>query len=291
MSRLNDEHEDMNLLKRIWAVTWRVALFIAGWGLLSAAFILPLANKFATPGRPLPVEFQLYIECVSLVTILLAAWGMLRFIDRRPFLSLGFTPRHAVRDSIIGLLIGLGMMTTCIAILYFCGWARPESGVGFSAFALALPAFAMIANTITQEVMVRGYVQQTIQSRFGLLSGVIASALFFLGLHLGAIQGAILPMISLFAAGVLLGTAYAVTGNLWLPIALHFGWNFLQGPVLGQLVSGQSLGAGWKLFQLVGPPLMTGGTFGVEGGLIAIIITILGTPLVLLIYRTHREAT
>ena len=39
-------------------------------------------------------------------------------------------------------------------------------------------------------------------------------------------------MMSIFAAGILLGAAYAVTGNLWLPIALHFGWtaaNFQHG--------------------------------------------------------------
>jgi membrane protease YdiL (CAAX protease family) len=158
--------------------------------------------------------------------------------------------------------------------------------------ALTLAAFAMIANTVTQEVIVRGYVQQPIRRQFGVLSGVIISALFFLVLHLGAIQGAILPAISLFAAGILLGTAYAASGNLWLPIALHFGWNFLQGPVLGETVSGQSLGAGWRLFRLAGPPLMTGSKFGVEGGLIAIVITILGTPIVFFAFRTRcRSAT
>jgi hypothetical protein len=77
---------------------------------------------------------------------------------------------------------------------------------------------------------------------------------------------------------------------LWLPIALHFGWNVLQGPVLGQAVSGQVIAAGSQLFQIAGPPLMTGGKFGIEGGLIAIAITILGTPLLLLIYRARSPA-
>jgi len=174
--------------------------------------------------------------------------------------------------------------------LYFSGWATPDATAAFSGSALTLAALAMIANTVTQEVMVRGYVQQTIQRQFGVLRGVITSALFFLVLHLGAIQSAILPAISLFAAGILLGTAYAVSGNLWLPIALHFGWNFLQGPVLGETVSGQSIDAGWRLFRLAGPPMMTGGKFGVEGGLIAIIITILGTPVVLHAYRNRSRS-
>ena len=275
----------MQLLMRVWSVTWRLLVFFVIWALLLTPLTIPVIEKFAPPGGVARLWLQPYIEIVSLISILIAASLMLRFIDRRPFLSLGFAPRHALRDSAIGLVIGLGMMTACIAVLYFCGWAIPEAASGFLGSVLAVAALATIANTAMQEVLVRGYVQQTIQKEFGVLTGVVFSALLFLVLHLGAIEGAILPMISLFAAGILLGTAYAVTENLWLPIALHFGWNFLQGPVLGETVSGRANHAGWRLFHLTGPPLMTGGKFGVEGGLIAVIITILGTPIVLLAFR------
>jgi membrane protease YdiL (CAAX protease family) len=279
----------MQLLKRVWTVTWRIVVFLVLWTILCAPLIIPVVNRFAPQGGPTPAGLRLYIELVSVAAILLAAWLMVRFVDRRPFISLGFAPRLAVRDIAVGLIIGLGMMAACIAVLSVCGWARAEATAAFSASLFAIAALAMIANTFTQEIMVRGYMQQTIQSDFGRLSGVLVSALLFLALHLGAIRGEILPAISIFAAGVLLGTAYAVTGNLWLPIALHFGWNFLQGPVLGQNVSGQSLDAGWRLFRVGGPPLMTGGRFGIEGGLVAIIVTILGTPLVVLLFNTRRQ--
>jgi membrane protease YdiL (CAAX protease family) len=90
----------------------------------------------------------------------------------------------------------------------------------------------------------------------------------------------------LFAAGILLGVAYAVTHNLWLPIALHFGWNFLQGPVLGLTVSGQSVDSGWRVFRLAGPDLFTGGAFGLEGGLVATATTVLGIMTLLLLLRS-----
>ena len=63
----------------------------------------------------------------------------------------------------------------------------------------------------------------------------------------------------------------------------------VQGPVLGQAVSGQLIAAGSQLFHIAGPPLMTGGKFDIEGGFIAIAITILGTP-ILLIYRGRSPA-
>lgn len=275
----------MRTLKLAWAATWRIVILLVTWAALTSGLVLPVLSKYSVRGAPLSPVLRVYVESVSLLTLLLATWLMLRFIDHRPFRSLGFALRYALRDTVGGLTIGVGMMVACIAVLYAGNWAHPVANATFAASALGLAAIAMVANTITQEVMVRGYVQQTIQLRFGAVNGIIFSALFFLLLHLGAIRGAILPMVSLFAAGILLGTAYVASGNLWLPIALHFGWNFLQGPVLGEKVSGQTLDAGSHLFEVAGPPIITGATFGIEGGLVAIVVTTLGTPLVLLAYR------
>jgi membrane protease YdiL (CAAX protease family) len=281
----------VEILKRIWAVTWRILVFLIVWAGASSAFILPVVTKYGPPpgGGALPLPVRLYIESISAATILLTAWAMLRFVDRRPFVSLGFGRRHAAKDLGLGLLIGLAMMASCIGLFWLFGWAEWHTAGSFGTEAVALATLAMFINTITQEVLVRGYVQQTLQERFGRLGGVLASALFFLALHVGVIKNQPLPAISLFAAGVLLGTAYAVSGNLWLPIGLHFGWNLLQGPVLGQAVSGQALDAGGQLLHVAGPAIMTGGKFGVEGGLIGIAVTMLATPLLLLMYRRARS--
>jgi hypothetical protein len=103
-------------------------------------------------------------------------------------------------------------------------------------------------------------------------------------LHYGTAKGAILPLFNLFMAGLLLGYAYLVTGNLWMPIALHFAWNFLLGPVLGLAVSGRSLTSGTQILSLQGPDSVTGGAFGLEGGLVATFTTAVGLILLYIIY-------
>lgn len=280
----------MELLKRIWSVIWRILVFLVLWASASSVLVLPVIKKYApTQGGALSLVLRLYIETVSAVAILLVAWGMVHFVDRRSFVSLGFGRKDALRDLGLGVTIGLAMMASCIALFFLCGWGHWQISGNFAASAMTLATIAMIFNTVTQEVLVRGYVQQTVQARFGRITAVIVSAFFFLSLHLGVIKDQPLPALSLLAAGILLGTAYAMSGNLWLPIGLHFGWNVLQGPVLGQAVSGQAVDAGGQCLQIAGPAFMTGGKFGVEGGLIGIAVTMLATPLVLLLYR--RRAT
>jgi membrane protease YdiL (CAAX protease family) len=149
---------------------------------------------------------------------------------------------------------------------------------------------ALLLNSATQEVLVRGYLLQTIESRFGTLAAVIGSSLLFVLLHAGAlVEGGWLPAANLFGAGVLLGLAFTTTRNLWLPIALHFSWNFLQGPVLGISVSGHALGGGWRLIELEGPPIFTGGPFGLEGGLAATAVTAVGIAVLLAAGRWRGE--
>jgi hypothetical protein len=67
-------------------------------------------------------------------------------------------------------------------------------------------------------------------------------------------------------------------GSLWLPMGLHFGWNFTEGGVFGTAVSG---GQSHGLIESVlsGPTLLTGGAFGPEASVIAIAICLTATTL------------
>jgi hypothetical protein len=126
------------------------------------------------------------------------------------------------------------------------------------------------------EVLARGYIFQTIQLQSNGIWAIIVTSIIFVLYHAAGLQGNWLPALNVFLAGILFGVAYYRTGNLWLPIAIHFAWNFLLGPILGLSVSGQDLANNWHLFTLQGPSLFTGGTFGIEGSLIVTAITILG---------------
>ena len=82
------------------------------------------------------------------------------------------------------------------------------------------------------------------------------------------------------AAGVLLGGAYMLTRNLWLAIGLHAGWNVTQGLLWDVPVSGFALD-GWVESRLVGDPMLSGGSFGLEASVITMVMaTIYGVWLI-----------
>lgn len=278
------------MLRKVWTSAWKILLFLVLWGLLLAPAPFAFGLSTRAESGPLPPETRLYLELYGVLAILLAAWAVVRFIDRRSFVSLGFTPRRAIRDLVIGLFLGAGLIGLAVVILWLAGWARAIPADTFALSTLALTGTAMLLNSVTQEVMVRGYTLQTLQSQFGTSAAVVLSSLFFTLLHAGAVaEGGVLPAINLFAAGVLLALAYTTSRNLWLPIALHFAWNFVQGPVLGINVSGQALDSGWEMVALHGPVIVTGGAFGLEGGLVATLVTTLGV--VILVAAGRRVAT
>lgn len=113
---------------------------------------------------------------------------------------------------------------------------------------------------------------------------LFTSALFGVG-HL-ANKGATLSsgLAIMLEAGFLLGAAYSLTGRLWLPIGLHIGWNFTEGSVYGMQISGNANPTGLLRGSLTGSRLLTGGAFGPEGSIVAVLVCLALS--VYLLYRT-----
>lgn len=277
----------MSLLKPLWTATWKIALFLILWGVLYAPAVLLLDLGTQPAGGPIAPETRLYLEVFGVAAVVVAAWILLRFVDQRTLVSLGFSPGGAVRDLGIGLVFGAILTAIAVAILWFPGWVDMVPISAFSWRVLGLLGAAMLFNSVTQEVLMRGYVLQTIEAEFNVTVALLASSAIFVLLHISAlVEGGFMPALNLFAAGLLLGLAYTTTRNLWLPMGLHFSWNFVQGPVLGIAVSGKELGGGWKVLDLEGPTIFTGGSFGLEAGLAATLATVLG---IIVLITAHRK--
>ena len=171
-----------------------------------------------------------------------------------------------------GMLVGLCYFIIVVAIMMAFGCYRIEAfrndviGV--------LDAFFMfLIVAVGEELMFRGVLFRWIDEKFGFSAALIASALVFGLVHIanpGATWWSSLAIA--IEAGLLLGAAYKYSGTLWLPIGIHWAWNFSQGNVFGFEVSGGNAGSTLIIPYIDGPEILTGGDFGAEASIIAVVL-------------------
>ena len=137
----------------------------------------------------------------------------------------------------------------------------------------------MCAVALGEELVFRGYIQTNLQEGAGLPVALTLSSVLFGLFHALNPNVTRLGLLNIALAGVALGYGYAATKNLWLPIAYHLAWNFVQGPILGLPVSGMRYGGLLTVIDRGARPLITGGAFGPEGGILGTLVLLTTLPI------------
>ncbi len=212
-----------------------------------------------------------------------AYWILVRIIEGRAVTEL--SARYAVREILIGMVYGVGFISSVMGVLYLLGYFEINSVR--SADLLVAPLIAAITTGFVEEIALRGIVFRIMEEWLGTWISLLFSAALFGALHLGNENATLLAAVAIaLEAGVLLAAVYMVTRRLWVVIGLHAGWNFTLGGVYSGAVSG---GAAEGLLDttLSGPELMTGGAFGVEASVVTMAIGL--TLALLFLFRAGQK--
>lgn len=219
----------------------------------------------------------------GLMTVLLVV-VFRRFVDRRPISSMGWKPWNlkTLGSVALGTLAGFLLMTLSTVLILGLGGLQLRLGQPhWDPIILFLP---LLVAAFMEEIIIRGYMLQNFLDRARPIVGIIASTLVFWLLH-GLNPDAWSspwPSLNLLLAGILLSEVYILTDNIWAPTALHFAWNYTQGPLLGIAVSGIPLRGILHISSLPEKPnWLHGGPFGLEGsaitaGLLAAVVAWMG---------------
>jgi hypothetical protein len=228
----------------------------------------------------------LLISCAVGIMLLPVVYRLLvRWTEQRSASELQFA--NAVPLLIAGGAIGIALFCAVYAALFLYG-AASIKGFGTTdklAIELAMSAFAAVG----EELVFRGAIYRLLEKGFGTLIAIVLSGALFGLLHVFNPGATLVSTLAIaFEAGILLAAAYTVTRSLWLPIGLHFGWNFTEGGIFGAAVSGgHSHGLINTTFS--GPALITGGAFGPEASVVAVTICTLAALGMLVIAARRGE--
>jgi len=205
-----------------------------------------------------------------LAVIVLVVFGLsAKFIERREPTEIA--PRPEVLRLLSGFVLGLLLFSAAMAVLRLLGAYHYDGIVTFSSVLKGL-AFATAAG-VAEEVLFRGLLFRLLSKATGTWGALALTSALFGAAHLNNPGATPWSAIAIAVeAGILLGAAYVATGGLGVPIGIHIGWNFCEGPILGMAVSGTNAPASIFHGSLNGPAILTGGAFGPENSIIAVIL-------------------
>jgi len=228
-------------------------------------------------------HYFLYYELFSFVIILFLFIFWVKVIEKNALSSLGFVKRNWLKYLGWGIMFSLVQMGV-IALVY------QVSGIGsFELNELSLEPILFILGLFpfwllqggTEEVATRGWLLTRIAARTNLPLAIAISSSLFGILHMGNAGVTFLSVLNIILDGVLAGLLFIYTDSIWLVVAQHGTWNYVQGNLLGFKVSGT--GADASIFSFTmgsGPDWLTGGTFGAEGSIITTIVLLLSLVIV-----------
>lgn len=268
---------------------WRLAVQVGLW----LAISLPLAIPGVFVLMLIPESFDVVNVVLNAVSFIGSVLLARRLIDRRSIKSLGLQiDRLAVRD----LLVGIGIAGVQIMVIYLietqAGWLEFE-GFAWQAIGwldliggLIWWGLLFLAVGFYEELFSRGYQLQNLEEGLNEFWAVVLSSGFFGLIHLINPGATWKSTLGVAVAGAFFAFAYLRTRQLWLPIGMHIGWNFFEGPVFGFPVSGMET-TRLLLHEETGPEMWTGGGFGPEAGLVVIPGLLVGLVLVFAYTRSH----
>ena len=187
-------------------------------------------------------------------------------------------PKKVLKDYVLGFVAGFLMMTGVCLILKFTGQVDFTGfGLGEGALMVFIPNLLMwFPQGASEELIFRGYMIPRFEQRYKKAFAIFFSSVMFSVFH--SLNAGYTPLasVNLFLIAVLFALIYLKTGNIWLTCAMHTAWNLSQGNIYGLQVSGNNAHAALinTTYSANAKDIITGGTFGPEGGLAVTAVTV-----------------
>ncbi|MHD0396388.1 lysostaphin resistance A-like protein [Staphylococcus simulans] len=250
-----------------------VALFVSDF--ISTFLSLPLMISQKSLSTQAGQLIDTFMNLGNFVVILIVLLLTNKFILKKSTGSLGFYKQNWIKQYGLGAAIGSVMLIVVYLLSLLIGGTQTVFNPDASALIIFGYLIGFLIQGMTEEVLTRSLIMNVFSAKKGIVYGVIINSIFFSLMH-GLNPGVdILALINLFLAGLFFSLLFYWSGSIWVAGAAHSLWNFVQGPILGVKVSGAGMPntlLSTDLFE--NRALLNGGNFGLEGGLLDTLVSI-----------------
>ena len=259
------DHKNIKLWRDIIFVISGILLLIIG------STILSLGVYTASESDSYLMNIPIFL--ITAVVLLLLYKLLIRYVEDNDACKIA--PRKDISSIGNGLFIGFSYFIIVTVTMSLCGYYHIKSiQFDWEKQLFSFTLFFLVA--VSEEIFFRGILFRMINRRWNIWAALVISALIFGGLHILNDNATLWSSIAIaIEAGSLLGAAYAYSKNIWLPIGIHWIWNYTQGNILGFPVSGEDNVTSIITPEISGPQWLTGGSFGAEASVISAVIGLL----------------
>jgi membrane protease YdiL (CAAX protease family) len=285
---------------------WRLSIFA---GILTTSYVLvTLAARqirasggAATPGGPklsdVPYLLPLAVgisELLVFLVVLLVSWVMSR-IERRKVGEYGLPLRKSAWSNFFTGYVLWGFLPLSVLLLLMRGLRvfyfgdLSLHGAPILYWGL-LWAFAFLMVGFLEEYLSRGYALYTLADGIGFWPAATVMAVLFAWGHMSNGGETRIGIVGVFLFAMFSAVTLRRTGNLWLAVGAHAGWDWGQSFVYGVSDSGLQMSGHLLNPHVQGPDWLSGGSVGPEGSVLTLVLWALMTAGFLVFYPNRHEA-
>lgn len=142
-------------------------------------------------------------------------------------------------------------------------------------------------NTIMQEFLTRGYIYRLLKKEYNIMIATIISTLLFTLMHGGAFEAGPIAVINVITMSLLMTIILEYSNSLLVPIIMHFIWNGLGGIIFGTVSLADDYPHLYNI-EISGNPIISGGSFKMEGSIFVFIINIIMIGIAYYLYKKRK---
>ncbi len=202
-----------------------------------------LSSKFWSQydGRGLNEPWFLTSTFAILLITVFTCYVFIRFIDKKNWAYIRLVSKNRFKYFSAGVLVSFLLISFFTIVITSLNAVelnieiKSISNIFIYLIILSIGLFSLI---LSEELIFRGYVLKTFESHISILNAIILTSFLFSIFHILRPNTSFLGFVNIFLLGCFVAIICIYYDNLWLPIGLHFGWNFFlwffNFPISGQ---------------------------------------------------------
>ncbi len=254
----------------------KILMFFISWIVL--AILIPIPEGISD------VWWRFTAELVPFLAIVILTYVFNRFEkDRLSIIHF----EEPIKQTLTGMLLGLIWFYIPFLLLNSLGYF--EITDRSQIHMLGIWVISAFINSIMQELLVRGYLYQLVKRKYNIWPASIVSTLLFTLMHGGAFEAGPIAVINVITMSILMTIILECSNSLVIPIIMHFIWNSLGGIIFGTVSLADDYPHLYNI-EITGNPIISGGSFKMEGSIFVFIINIIMIGIAYYLYN-KREIT